>query len=232
MRRFSWVAAIVVGLLSGCAQQPPVQLYAGESRPQSQVLTLEVPTELEIHSINGRPYTAANSMFGASDKRLHLQPGAYRVHAFYKNGFDIDGGISHEVVRSRTAIFNFEGKAGETWRLEFDRPRNLAEAREFTNDFPAWALNTGNGERIEAKAGNRNTTVLSAMLGSTEVAPEATSVAPLGSAIAAPQAVSLNPAPAATATLPHSDATLTTLQQMWNLLTPESRKAFLNWAQQ
>lgn len=219
-------------LLAACAQQPHVQLYSGAPLPESQVLTLVVPSELEIRSINGQPHSAANSSFGASDKRLHLQPGAYQVHAFYKNGFDIDGGISHEVVRSRTAIFNFEGKAGETWRLEFDRPQNLAEAKAFETDFPAWALNTRSGERIEAQAGNRNTSVLSAMLGSSEVAPEATSVTPLSSATAAPQAVSLNPAPAAMATLPHSDATLTTLQQMWNLLTPESRSAFLNWAQQ
>lgn len=219
-------------LLAACAQQPHVQLYSGAPLPESQVLTLVVPSELEIRSINGQPHSAANSMFGASDKRLHLQPGAYQVHAFYKNGFDIDGGISHEVVRSRTAIFNFEGKAGETWRLEFDRPQNLAEAKAFETDFPAWALNTRSGERIEAQAGNRNTSVLSAMLGSSEVAPEATSVTPLGSATAASQAVSLNPAPAAMATLPHSDATLTTLQQMWNLLTPESRSAFLKWAQQ
>ncbi len=219
-------------LLAACAQQPHVQLYSGAPLPESQVLTLVVPSELEIRSINGQPHSAANSMFGASDKRLHLQPGAYQVHAFYKNGFDIDGGISHEVVRSRTAIFNFEGKAGETWRLEFDRPQNLAEAKAFETDFPAWALNTRSGERIEAQAGNRNTSVLSAMLGSSEVAPEATSVTPLGSATAASQVVSLNPAPAAMATLPHSDATLTTLQQMWNLLTPESRSAFLKWAQQ
>lgn len=224
---------VMACLLAACAQQPHVQLYSGAPLPQNQVLELVVPSELEIRSINGQPHSAANSMFGASDKRLHLQPGAYQVHAFYKNGFDIDGGISHELVRGRTAIFNFEGKAGETWRLEFDRPQNLAEARAFETDFPAWALNTRTGERHEAQAGNRNTSVLNAMLGSSEVAPQATSVAPLGAAgEPAAQGVALRSAPAATAALPHSDATLTTLQQMWNLLTPESRAAFLEWAQQ
>ncbi|WP_313209499.1 DUF2057 family protein [Stutzerimonas nitrititolerans] len=222
----------MAGLLAACAQQRHVQLYSGASLPESQILTLVVPSELEIRSINGQPYSAANTMFGASDKRLHLQPGAYQVHAFYKNGFDIDGGMSHEVVRGRTAIFDFEGQAGETWRLEFDRPQNLAEARAFETDFPAWAENTRTGERHEAQAGNRNTSVLSAMLGSSEVAPEATSVAPLGAAEPATQAVTLRQSPSATATLPHSDATLTTLQQMWNLLTPQSREAFLKWAQQ
>ncbi|HBZ95390.1 MAG TPA: hypothetical protein DEO91_17340, partial [Pseudomonas sp.] len=71
----------------------------------------------------------------------------------------------------------------------------------------------------------------SVLMGSSEVAAQATSVAPLGAAAAsAPQAVALTPAQAAA--LPHNDATLTTLQQMWNLLTPESRSAFLKWAQQ
>ncbi|MBA1278156.1 DUF2057 family protein [Stutzerimonas stutzeri] len=220
-------------LLAACAQQPHVKLYAGESLPESQVLTLVVPSELEIRSINGKPHSAANSMFGAADKQLQLQPGAYRVHAFYKNGFDINGGMSHEVVRGRTAIFNFEGQAGEVWRLEFDRPQNLAEAQAFETAFPAWALNTRTGERHEAQAGNRNTSVFNAMLVSSEVAPEATSVAPLGAATEpAAQAVTLRQSPAATATLPHTDATLTTLQQMWNLLTPESRTAFLKWARQ
>lgn len=220
-------------LLAACAQQPPVQLYAGSPLPESQVLELVVPSELEIRSINGQPYSAANSMFGASDKRLHLQPGAYQIQAFYKNGFDINGGMDHEVVRSRTAIFNFEGKAGEVWRLGFDRPQNLAEAREFETHFPAWAENTRTGERHEAQAGNRNTSVLSAMMGSSEVASEASSVSPLGAAAEpATRAVTLRQTPSATATLPHSDATLTTLQQMWNMLTPQSREAFLKWAQQ
>ncbi|MGE8361349.1 DUF2057 family protein [Pseudomonas sp.] len=220
-------------LMAACAQQPQVQLYSGAPLPQSQVLTVVVPGELEIRSINGQPYSAANAAFGLDDKQLLLQPGAYQVHAFYKNGFDIAGGMSHEVVRGRTAIFNIEGKAGELWRLDFDRPSNLAEAKKFEDDFPAWAVNTRTGERQEAQAGNRNVSAFSVMMGSSEVAPQATSVAPLGAApAAAAQPVALNPAPAQAAALPHSDATLTTLQQMWNLLTPESRSAFLKWAQQ
>lgn len=231
MRRLFVIA--MAGLLAACAQQPKVQLYSGAPLPQNQVLTVVVPGELEIRSINGQPYSAANASFGLDDKELLLQPGAYQVQAFYKNGFDINGGMSHEVVRGRTAIFNIEGKAGELWRLEFNRPKSLAEAKEFENDFPAWAVNTRTGERKDAEAGNRNVSAFSVLMGSSEVAAQATSVAPLGATAAtAPQAVALTPAPAQAAALPHNDATLTTLQQMWNLLTPESRSAFLKWAQQ
>ena len=231
MRRLFAIA--MFGLLAACAQQAPIQLYSGAPLPQSQVLTLVVPGELEIRSINGQPYSAANAATGLDDKQLLLQPGAYQVQAFYKNGFDIDGGISHEVVRGRSAIFNIDGKAGELWRLDFKRPANLAEARKFEDEFPAWAVNTRTGERKAAEAGNRNVSAFSVLMGSSEVAPQATSVAPLGAApVAAGQPVALQPAPVQAAALPHSDATLTTLQQMWNLLTPESRAAFLTWAQQ
>ncbi|MDH1559773.1 DUF2057 family protein [Ectopseudomonas chengduensis] len=231
MRRLFVIA--MAGLLAACAQQPKVQLYSGTPLPQNQVLTVVVPGELEIRSINGQPYSAANAPSGLNDKELLLQPGAYQIHAFYKNGFDIAGGMSHEVVRSRTAIFTIDGKAGEQWRLDFKRPANLAEAKKFEEDFPAWTVNTRTGERKDAEEGNRNVSAFSVLMGSSEVAPQATSVAPLGAApVAAPQAVALTPAPAQAAALPHNDATLTTLQQMWNLLTPESRSAFLKWAQQ
>ncbi|MDP2245655.1 DUF2057 family protein [Pseudomonas sp.] len=220
-------------LMTACAQQPPVQLYSGAPLPQSKVLTVVVPVELEIRSINGQPYSAANAANGLDDKELLLQPGSYQLQAFYKNGFDIAGGISHEVVRGRTAIFNIEGKAGDLWRLEFDRPSNLEEAKKLESEFSAWAVNTRTGEREQAQAGNRNVSALAALMGSSEVAPQAATVAPLGTAAgAATQPVVLYPAPAHAAALPHSDATLTTLQQMWNLLTPESRSTFLKWAQQ
>lgn len=227
----SLLVAVMVCLLTACTQQRYVQLYSGSPLPESQVVTLVVPSELEIRTINGQPYSAANTMFGASEKRLHLEPGLYEVQAFYKNGFDIDGGINHEIVRGRTGIFTVEGKAGDQWRLEFERPQNLAEAKAFEDNFPAWAENIRSGERIEAAVGNRNTSILSAMLGTSEVVPEATSVAPLNRETHPLQDVQLKSAPASQAALPHSDATLTTLQQMWNLLTPESREAFLKWAQ-
>lgn len=230
MRRLLILA--VAGLLSACAQQAPIQLYSGAPQAQSQVLTLVVPGELEIRTINGQSYSAANAGSGLDDKQLLLQPGAYQVQAFYKNGFDVNGGISHEVVRGRTAIFTIDGQAGEEWRLDFKRPQNLQDAKKFEEDFPAWAVNTRTGERKEAEAGNRNISAFSALMGSAEVPSQPTSVAPLGTETAPAAVAELKPTAAPVATLPHNDATLTTLQQMWNLLSPQSREAFLKWVQQ
>lgn len=217
--------------LVACAQQSHVQLYPGAAQQQEQVLTVVVPYELEVQSINGENVPAANALFGTQDKTLHLQPGQYRITAFYKNVFDVDGGLSHEVVRGRSAVYAIDGKSGETWQLEFERPANLAEARLLKDEFTSWAVNTSTGERVEGERGQRNSSLLSSLMGAGAV-DEASTVAPLNTA--APVAAA-QPAPLASAvaaeTLPHNDATLTTLKQLWHLMSPESRAAFLDWAQ-
>src|SRR5690554_5640782 len=82
-------------LLVACAQQSHVQLYPGSAKQQNQVLTVVVPYELEVQSINGEQVPAANALFGTQDKTLHLQPGQYRINAFYKNVFDVDRSEEH-----------------------------------------------------------------------------------------------------------------------------------------
>lgn len=226
----------VACLLTACAQQSHVQLYPGSPLSKDQVLTVVVPYELEVQSLNGQNVPAANALFGANDKTLHLQPGKYQINAFYKNVFDIDGGLSHEVVRGRTAVYSFDGKAGELWRLGFDKPANLHEAQTFKDDFNSWALNTATGERVAAERGQRNSSLINNVLGTGGAIDESSTVAPLNAAPAAATASMVSaapqPAPAAEAALPHNDATLSTLQQMWQLLGDDSRAAFLKWAQQ
>src|SRR5690606_11681554 len=131
-------------LLVACAQQSHVQLYPGSAKQQSQVLTVVVPFELEDQRSNGEHVPAADALFGNQDKTMHLQPGQYRINAFYKNVFDVDGGLSHEVVRGRSAVYSIDGKSGETWKLEFERPANLATARMLKDEFISYAVNTSN----------------------------------------------------------------------------------------
>lgn len=234
MRNLFLIACVF--LLAACAQQSHVQLYPGQSLPENQVLTLVVPYELEVHTLNGQHVPKANAMFGTQDKTLHLQPGQYEISAFYKNGFDVNGGMSHEVVRSQIAVYHIEGKAGEVWQLEFDKPANLQEARELEKNFTSWAVNKTSGERVEAQASQRSASLLSTLVGGgvvesptvvepLDAAPAVTPVMPVP--VAAP-----TPAPAADTALPHNDAVLTTLQQMWQLLNEDSRAAFLEWATQ
>lgn len=227
-------------LLSACAQQSHVQLYPGAELPAGQVLRVQVPAALEIIDLNGQE-VPTGSLFSGGMRILELQPGEYRINAFYKNVYDIAGGMSSEVVRSRSAIFLIDGEAGETWRLGFPEPENLDEARKLKTSFNGWSENLATGERLSSVAGSKPQSSLDQMLGGGAVTPgPATTVAPLNAPRAGQASSAANlPAPspaqnaaspaADKASLPHSDATLVTLQQLWQMLTPESRQAFLEW---
>ncbi|NLY17317.1 MAG: DUF2057 domain-containing protein [Gammaproteobacteria bacterium] len=211
------------GLLTACAQQPQIKLYSGNEQPAKQLVIVEVPPTLEILDINDQAIPAANRMTGNQSRLLYLQPGEYRINAYYENVFDIDSGLSHEVIRSNSATFQLNGQAGENWRLGFDAPKDLEAARATKTGFVGWTENIHTGERNPAVAGPQHETLLT-LLGSSGRAAHTVqnTVEPLGT--------SHLPNAPASQSLPHSDATLTTLQHLWLLLGSESRAAFLQWA--
>lgn len=214
---------IITGLLvSACAQQPHIKLYAGHEQPAEQLVIVEVPQTLEVLNINGQPIPAANRMSGNQSRLLYVQPGEYRINAYYENGFDIGGGLSHEVVRSNSATFKLNGQAGDTWRLEFVVPKTLEEAQLTKTDFSGWAVNSRTGERHPTEAGPQHESLLTLLSSRGTTHHAAGTVEPLSG-----QPLANTPAESS---LPHSDATLTTLQHLWLLLTPESQSAFLQWA--
>ena len=133
---------------------------------------------------------------------------------------------------------NRDGQAGEVWRIEFDEPGNLKQAQEMENNFEGVAVNTRTGERVVSEPGPRYVSLLGEMFGSgTMVATRDHGIAPIG---AAPQATAQVPmavptpsqAAAPAQTLPHDASTLATLKQIYLMLSPESRDAFLEWAAQ
>ncbi|MEH6566028.1 MAG: DUF2057 family protein [Halopseudomonas sp.] len=237
MRHLLCVAAAV--LLSACAQQAPVKLYSGPEQPASQVVVVQVPDTLEILDINGQPAPDANSMAGNGLRELQLQPGEYRINAYFENGYDIGGGLSHEIVRTRSATFSIDGQAGDVWLLDFAAPANLQEAQAMEENFSGAAVNTATGQRVATVPGPAYVSLLGQMLGSgtQSVGTSTTGIAPLGGETAAPSAgvVAAVPVPSQAAapqqTLPANDATLSTLKQLWLMLSPQSRQAFLDWAE-
>lgn len=205
-------------LLTACAQNAPIRLYDGAERSAAQVVVVQVPADLEVETINGAKARGVGGLGRDAYQTLHLQPGDYEIAAFYKGVFDVMG-VNTEVVRSRMAFFTVSGQAGEVWTLDFKRPANLEEARRMRHRFDAWAVNTGTGQRIDARQGGSPNTIATQLLGSSAASPTAVK----------PAATSIHPQNTPQPSLPHSDATLTTLKQLWELLTPESRQAFLEW---
>lgn len=218
-------------LLTACAQQSQVRLYPGEALPQKQLMTVAVPYELEVQSINGQSMPLTNSLFGTSYNELHLQPGQYQINVYYKEVFSLYGGQSHEVVHSSSNLFSIDGTAGDVWTLEFDKPANLDEARKLRGNFNSWAVNSRTGERVDAEISQPNRSEAGVLIPNLVIEKYPT-VAPLNTAVATDIPNAQPTSQVTSASLSHNDATLITVQQLWRLMGEDSRAAFLDWIAQ
>ena len=142
-------------LLGGCARSPLIPLYEGPVRPASELLQVDVPVELDIIMINERRAEGVNRLFSLDTRTLQMAPGQYRIVAYYKTLFELSGG-NHEVVKSDPVIFELEGGAGSHFRLDFDRPADLEQARALARDF--------RGESVDLTSGTRHPTRASGMM--------------------------------------------------------------------
>lgn len=220
----------LLALMAGCASTTPtVKLYEGADKPDSQLVTVRVPMEMEVVMINDRRVEAGATLFTYGDRKLMLAPGSYRIVAFYKNLWQINAD-EHEVVKSDPALFSIDGAAGEVFRIGFDKPANVDEARAMAENFLGYVENTGSGDRQPGEPSGLvlNQGFVSALTqGSITSVSEAkaTTVAPDAAAAAAPSA----PAPAPQASgLSHLDL----MKAQWSQATAEERRSFLQWISQ
>lgn len=229
LRSFALIAAAAF-LLTACSRSPVVQLYEGAKQPDSQVLTVRVPTDLEVFTINGREVDGVNTFFNTDHKDLKLSPGRYEVLAYYKRLWDLDAD-SHEVMKSDPALFVVDGEAGEFYRLDFERPQNVTQARALEEDFSGWVENMNSGEKTPSQASGLvlNRGFLAPITGSSVEAKSTGAVAPQTKAA---DAVTPEPAsPAAENAKPEANY-LDTLKAQWNQATQEERRQFLQWISQ
>jgi len=239
LRSFALIAAAAF-LLTACSRSPVVQLYEGAKQPDSQVLTIRVPSDLEVFTINGSEVDGVNTFFNTDHKDLKVTPGRYEILAYYKRLWDLDAD-SHEVMKSDPALFVVDGKAGEFYRLDFERPQNVTQARALEEDFSGWVENMNSGEKTPSQASGLvlNRGFLAPITGTEVETKGSTSVQPK-----AAEAVTPAPAaPAASATAKSSTAGnaggeasasgqasyLDTLKAQWNQATQEERRQFLQW---
>ena len=142
---------VLVLMLSACAQNPVRKLYEGEQRPRSEIAVVRVPIELEIMRINGERIEGLDTLFSPQHKDLHLLPGEYRILAYYKDLWELNGD-GHDVVKTDPALFVVKARPGQTYELGFDEPRSLEEARKLEKQFSGYILNTETGEKTPTRA--------------------------------------------------------------------------------
>ena len=233
LRSFALIAAAAF-LLTACSRSPVVQLYEGAKQPDSQVLTIRVPSDLEVFTINGSEVDGVNTFFNTDHKDLKVTPGRYEILAYYKRLWDLHAD-NHEVMKSDPALFVVDGEAGEFYRLDFERPQNVTQARALEDDFSGWVENMNSGEKTPSQASGLvlNRGFLAPITGAEVETKGASAVQPKAAeavtpAPAAPKAGSSESGASASGQASYLD----TLKAQWNQATQEERRQFLQWISQ
>ncbi|MCC1496929.1 DUF2057 family protein [Alcanivorax sp. 1008] len=199
-------AITLFALLSACAQSPVIKLYEGSELPPQQLLLIDVPVELEIVTINDRRLEGINKLFGFGDRTLQLQPGDYRITAYYKNLFELSDN-EHDVVKSDPVLFRVTGQAGERHRLAFDVPADVEAAKQMAKQFSGYSVDLSTGQRRPTEASGMMLSQGFLSVPTAQPAPLYNSVAPAAEGLS------------------HSDL----LKASWRNATAEERREFLRW---
>lgn len=209
-------------LVTACSTSPVVKLYDGADRPAGELLTVRVPVELEILSINDRRIEGASTLFAYGHRDLQLLPGQYRIVAYYKNLFQLNAD-QHEIIKSDPALFTVNGNAGEVVALAFEKPADVDAAREMAKHFDGWTENLSSGERIASTPSGLILNQGFIGLASTPAAAETASTASV-----APEQPAASSSTESTVTTDVLDA----LKTHWQQASPEERREFLLWMSQ
>jgi len=199
-------------LVSACSSSTAIKLYEGAALLPEQLLLVDIPVELEVVSINERRLKGVNKLLSSSDRTLHLQPGDYRIIAYYKNLFELPGG-NHEVIKSEPVLFRVSGAAGSHHRLSFRVPDDVAQARELAEQFSGYSVDLASDERRPTEASGMMRSGGFLNIPTTPALASHSSVAPSPSDTAA------------TAPLSYSDL----LKASWRQANSEERREFLRW---
>lgn len=213
-------------LLAACERSPTLRLYDGPERGRAEMLTIRVPEQLEILTINEQRVERGNTLFATGYQDLQLAPGEYRVVAYYKELWDLELD-NHAVYRSDPVTFTVDGKGGEFYRLAYDKPDNAREAEQLADNFSGWSENIATGDRRDTTAsGLVRPGLFTGLVAGTTAAvaeqPAVTSVAPASNAPAAPAAPAGN---SGAADMGYVDM----LKAYWSQASAEERREFLRW---
>ena len=216
------VVALFALVLSACARSPVVQLYDGPVKSDTQVVTVRVPSQLEVFTVNGKEIEGVNTFFASDYKDLKLTPGRYEILAYYKELWQLDAD-NHEIVKTNPANFIVDGKPGDMWVLGYQQPKDVEAARAMEDSFSGWAENTASGEKVAAEQSKLilKRGFLAPVTGEAVTTPASNTVAPQAEVAAS--------APAAAEAATPAASYLDTLKAQWNQATPEERREFLQW---
>ena len=209
-------ALAVVSLASGCATAPFVKAYPGAERPAVQLALVQVPTTVEVRTVNGEKVANLTYKLYAKQYTVATLPGDQRWSVRYSN--PLAGGYYadplNEVTESPWMDVGFRADAGRTYRLKVTTPNDDVSLRH----GPLHVRFAVVAEQAPA--------------GSASPAASASAVPPPPPPPVVPApALNIAPPPAPHIEAPQTieSAALKQLQNWWLAAGPQEREAFRAW---
>jgi hypothetical protein len=204
-------ALAAVGLTSGCATSSFVKAYPGAERPVAQLVTVIVPTSVEVRSVNGEKVANVTSQLYVKQYTVATLPGAQTWSVRYSN--PMAGGYYADptsvVTESPWMDLSFRAEEGQVYRLKVTTPDEDSSLRH---------------DRYQVRF---------SVVAEPAPAGGAIPMAQSSAAVSPPP-----PTPAAPPPVPHVEvpqtiesAALKQLQNWWQAAGPQERQAFRDWLQ-
>ena len=206
--------------LSACSTSTNLKLYDGNKKPNSELITVVVPSALDILEVDGKEYNDSPSLTEGS-YQLQLLPGEHSFTAVYSETWGSEA--LGNIVQSDAFYFKTSAQAGSTFELKHNGPTELDSA-EFDlsiDELKVWLLDTQTAKRIEPVAVVAYGNLLSRMA-YRAVAPETTTVQ------AQPKEIAASKKQQAELTNVKSKAE-DELQFWWKIADKKQRDGFQKW---
>lgn len=220
--------SLLVTLATGCSTlsgKKDFALYSGPELAQTQVATVIATEEVQLLALDGKELSG--TLFGSHETRFSLLPGEHVLSLRY-SGFFQQNSEYHDVVRSKPLALRFVARAGETYRFDYPKPKNVDAANQFVKDPELTLVAQGSGERVKTQIIRSFAEASLVDTIGKAFQTEETQLAVRGSQLPA------SAAPAAAATprpvlTPTSSVHYDLLRDLWLRASPEERVRFQQW---
>lgn len=235
-------------MLAGCASRSSVPVHPGSRRPTGQAVTVRVPTQLHVYTINGKKVNGVNAFSGTGYNELKLAPGHDVIIAGYDERWNVlnIGSDAHQVYQSDPVKFIVDGESGDDFELGYKRPQSSDQAEKLANHFSGWTVNMATGEKTPTQPSGLvlERGILSSIVGVKPKKADGNHARPRGRQIVATEGritkaakarpahadnIVKSPAAQAAPQAVLADSYLNTLKAEWNQATAKERREFLQW---
>lgn len=219
------ILVLLALVLAGCSGiGVPIKAYDGADLSESQLATLEVPSNIKVVSINGEDMTS----FLLEDLALdyNLKPGPNTVVFRYRsiwsrNEVRENDESAVETVESGLSQVSFDATAGETYSFAFAEADNVREARRLAQNFNPRLVSVSGQTIMRAAPYSREQQAVQAPSGEMGQIESTETRRNQGAA---------EVAPASAASVAPNMSTLEALNLLWTRATREEKEEFLRQA--